>query len=40
MTNFKYLDDKLFVKILYTDFVKAFDVVPVRKLLHKLKNYG
>jgi len=32
------LDHSSFVKIVYTDFAKAFDVVSTPKLLHKLCN--
>src|ERR1043165_5205028 len=34
------LDNKKFVKILYVDFAKAFDVVSVPKLMYKLGKYG
>ena len=34
------LDNKKFVKILYVDFTKAFDVVSVPKLMYKLGKYG
>ena len=34
------LDNKRFVKILYVDFAKAFDVVSIPKLMYKLKKFG
>ena len=34
------LDNKMTVKILYVDFVKAFDVVSIPKLIIKLEHYG
>jgi len=34
------LDHKYCVKLLYTDFTKAFDVVSIPKLLYKLELYG
>src|ERR1043165_1553069 len=34
------LDNKRFVKILYVDFAKAFDVVLIPKLMYKLKKFG
>jgi hypothetical protein len=34
------LDNSSVVKIVYSDFAKAFDVVSLPKLLHKLSNFG
>ena len=34
------LDNKHFVKILYVNFAKAFDVVSVPKLMYKLSKFG
>jgi hypothetical protein len=34
------LDEGLLIDIIYTDFSKAFDTVPHRRLLHKLRAYG
>jgi hypothetical protein len=36
----KYLDDKHPVDIIYLDFAKAFDKVPHKRLLKKLKSHG
>ena len=34
------MDNSSVVKIVYSDFAKAFDVVSLPKLLHKLSNFG
>jgi hypothetical protein len=34
------MQDGLPVDIIFTDFAKAFDVVPHRRLLHKLRGYS
>ena len=34
------IDQKFLIKVLYTDFSKAFDVVSGPKLLYKLNKYG
>ena len=36
----KYLDEKKYVDMAILDFTKAFDKVPYKRLIHKLKYYG
>ena len=36
----KSLSEGLLVDVVYLDFLKAFDMVPHRRLIHKLKGYG
>ena len=36
----KYLDEKKYVDMAILDFTKAFDKVPHKRLIHKLKYYG
>ena len=36
----KYLDEKIPVDVIYFDFSKAFDTVPHKMLLNKIKSYG
>ena len=36
----KSLSDGLAVNVVYLDFLKAFDMVPHKRLLHKLSGFG